>query len=301
VRFAGVNVRARDAYKLGALPLVADAKLAMQGLLTALGDWQAPADWRERALRERRRWREELAADLQPRAGERMSQAQVLRALNETAALEDRLVVASGTPHVDVHKLWDASGSARCHMEVGFSCMGGEIPSALGVRMARGREGEVFVVIGDGTWLMGNTSELVTARQEGLKLTVIVVENEGYQSIHGLQRARTGRSFGLEFRERRDDGGLTGPYAEVDYAANARSLGCAAWVVSSVEELRDALAEARSETRPVVIVARVEPRRLMLDSGCWWDVGVAELSERAETRALAAEHARGRARQRHYG
>ena len=301
VGFVGVNLRVRDAHRLGALPLVADAKLALQALLQGLGDWRAPAEWSERALEERRRWKRELEADLAPRSGERMSQAQVLRALNETASPEDRLVVASGTPHVDVHKLWEASGSARCHMEVGFSCMAGEIPSALGVRTARGDAGEVYVVIGDGTWLMGNTGELVTARQEGLKITVLVVENEGYQSIHGLQRARTGRSFGLEFREHDGDGALTGPYVEVDYAMGARSLGCAAYVVSSIDELRGALDEARAETRPVVIVARVEPRRLMLDSGCWWDVGVAELSERPETRALAAEHALGRAFQRHHG
>jgi 3D-(3,5/4)-trihydroxycyclohexane-1,2-dione acylhydrolase (decyclizing) len=200
-----------------------------------------------------------------------------------------RLVVASGTPHVDVHKLWDTPGSAACLMEVGFSCMGGELPAALGVRMAMGEGGEVYVVIGDGTWLMGNTGELVTARQEGLKITALVVENGGYQSIHGLQRARTGRSFGLEFG------------VNVDYAANARSLGCAAFSVSSIGELRQALDEARAETGPVVIVARVEPRRLMLDSDCWWDVGVAELSERAETRELAAEHAAGRRLQRFHG
>jgi 3D-(3,5/4)-trihydroxycyclohexane-1,2-dione acylhydrolase (decyclizing) len=187
---------------------------------------------------------------------------------------------------VDVHKLWDAAGSGRCLMEVGFSCMGGEIPAALGVRMANPDAGEVFVVIGDGTYLMAGASELVTARQEGLKLTVLVVENGGYQSIHGLQLARTGRSFGLEFG------------VEVDYAMNAQSLGCAAYVAESVDELADALAAARAETGPAVIVARVEPRRLLLDSRCWWDVGVAEVSERSETRELAAEHARGRALQR---
>ncbi len=301
VRFVGVNVRSRDAHKLGAGAIVADARLALEALAAGLHDWRAPAEWRELALEERRRWREALAADLAPRDGERMSQAQVLRALNESAGPDDRLVVAAGTPHVDVHKLWEATGSARCQMEVGFSCMGGELPAALGVRMARGGTGEVYVVIGDGTWLMGNTSELVTARQEGLKVTVVVIENEGYQSIHGLQRARTGRSFGLEFRERADDGGLSGPYVEVDYAANARSLGCAAFVVSSIEELRGALEDAHGEAGPVVIVARVEPRRLMLGSECWWDVGVAELSERPETRELAAEQARGKALQRHYG
>lgn len=289
VRFVGVNVRARDAHKLGAVPVVADAKLGLEALLESLGGWHVPAGWRDRALAERSRWERALEADLAPRNGERMTQAQALRALNEAAGPDDRLVVASGTPHVDVHKLWDPSRSGRCLMEVGFSCMGGEIPTALGVRMARGDRGEVYAVIGDGTYLMGSTGELVTARQERLKVTVLLVENDGYQSIHGLQRARTGRSFGLEFG------------VEVDYAANARSLGCAGYVVSSIAELREALDAARRETGPTVIVARVEPRRLLLDSECWWDVGVPESSERPETRRLAAEHARGRSLQRHYG
>jgi 3D-(3,5/4)-trihydroxycyclohexane-1,2-dione acylhydrolase (decyclizing) len=289
VRFVGVNLRPRDASKLGAVALVADAKAALTALAAGLAGWRAPDAWRERVVEAWQRWNQDLDADLAPRPGERMTQGQVLRALNELARPDDRLVVASGTPHVDVHKLWDSSGSAPCLMEVGFSCMGGEIPTALGVRMARGHEGEVYAVIGDGTYLMGNTGELVTARQEGQKITVLVVENGGYQSIHGLQRARTGRSFGLEFG------------VDVDYAANARSLGCAALVAGSLDELREALEQARRETGPTVIVARVEPHRLMLDSECWWDVGVAEVSQRAETRELAAEHARGRALQRYHG
>ena len=90
--------------------------------------------------------------------------------------------------------------------------------------------------------------------------------------------------------------------AQLDAAAREEEeSGGALRMVSTVAELRAALDEARGETVPVVIVARVEPHRLMLDSECWWDVGVAELSERAETRELAAEHARGRQLQRHYG
>jgi 3D-(3,5/4)-trihydroxycyclohexane-1,2-dione acylhydrolase (decyclizing) len=304
VRFVGVNVAARDAHKLGALPVVADAKLALRELTAGLSasGWRAPEEWRGRALTELERWRGELEADLAPRRGERMTQAQVLRALNDTTGERDWLVVSSGTPHVDVHKLWDVVAGGRCLMEVGFSCMGGEIPGGLGVRMAHPDAGEVYVVIGDGTYLMGGASELVTARQEGLKLTVIVVENQGYQSIHGLQRSRTGRSFALEFRERtRNGAGLDGPYVGIDYAANARSLGCSAFVATSVAELRDALDAARRDPQPVVIVARVEPRRLLLDSQCWWDVGVAEASDREETRELAAEHARGRLLQRFHG
>ncbi|HMJ02830.1 MAG TPA: thiamine pyrophosphate-dependent enzyme, partial [Conexibacter sp.] len=301
VRFVGLNLVPRDAHKLGALPLVADAKLGLRALHDALAgeDWRAPEAWRERALEERTRWERELSQDLAPRDGERMSQGQLLRVLNEASSAADWLVVASGTPHVDVHKLWDASTGARCLMEVGFSCMAGEIPAALGVRMACPDAGEVYVLIGDGNYLMGATGELVTARQEGLKLIVIVVENHGFQSIHGLQRARTGRSFGLEFRER-SASGVDGPFVEVDYAANARSLGCTVFTASTPEEFRSSVEAARGETAPVVIVARVEPTRLLLDSGCWWDVGVAELSERPETRDLAAEHARGRALQRPY-
>jgi 3D-(3,5/4)-trihydroxycyclohexane-1,2-dione acylhydrolase (decyclizing) len=196
---------------------------------------------------------------------------------------------------VDVHKLWDPAGAGRCLMEVGFSCMGGEIPAALGVRMADTGAGEVYVVIGDGTYLMGGASELVTARQDGLKVTVLVIENGGYQSIHGLQGRMTGRSFGLEFRD------LDGEPVGVDYVGNARSLGCRAWRAASAEELREALDRAREHAGPSVIAIAVEPRRYTLDSECWWDVGVAEVSERPETRLLAREHAAGRSTQRHHG
>jgi 3D-(3,5/4)-trihydroxycyclohexane-1,2-dione acylhydrolase (decyclizing) len=294
VRFVGLNVAARDAHKLGALPLVADAKLGLQALTEALpaAGWRASDEWRARTLAQRERWEGELAEDLRPREGERMTQGQALRALNESVGPRDWLIVSSGTPHVDVHKLWNAQRGERCLMEVGFSCMAGEIPAAIGVRMARPDADEVYAVIGDGTYLMGSTGELVTARQYGLKITVLVFENGGYQSIHGLQRSRTGRSFGLEFQ----DG--DGEYVEVDYCANARSLGCAAYRATTVEQLRDALEAARDESGPVVIVAPVARHRLLLDSDCWWDVGVAETSDRPETRELAAVHARGRELQR---
>jgi 3D-(3,5/4)-trihydroxycyclohexane-1,2-dione acylhydrolase (decyclizing) len=302
-RFVGVNVATADARKLGGTPVVADARLALQALterLVACG-WSAPEAWRAQAIEERMRWEDAVRADLAPRAGEAMSQGQVLDALNRQMAPHDHLVVASGTPHVDVHKLWDATRGGRVHMEVGFSTMGHEIPAALGVRLGDPDAGEVYAVIGDGTYLMGH-SELATAVQEQAKITVLVVVNGGYQSIHGLQSDLTGRSFGLEFR-RRDalTDALTGPTVAVDYAANARSYGCAASEVRDLDELEGALRAARSESGPVVVVCHVEPRRYALDSGCWWDVGVPESADRAETAQAAHEHARGRADQRFLG
>jgi 3D-(3,5/4)-trihydroxycyclohexane-1,2-dione acylhydrolase (decyclizing) len=287
VRFVGINVRPRDAARLGAVPVVGDARAALVALGAAMREtgWRAPGAWAAWIAEARDGWREELENDLAPRDGERMSQGQALRALNDGFGPRDRLVVASGTPHVEVHKLWEGGG---VHMEVGFSCMGHEIPAALGVRLAGPDAGEVYAVIGDGTYLMAPT-ELVTAVQEGLKITVVLFDNHGYQSIHRLQRGHTERSFGLELR-RRAPGGLTGPYVEVDFAGNARSLGCAAFVAGTVPELEAALAAAREEPRPVVIVCPVETHRPLLDSECWWDVGVA-----------GAEDARARAGQRWYG
>ena len=301
VRFIGVNVAGHDAYKLGAVPIVADARLALAALDEILGDWTAPTDWTDRVPDEWRQWQDALAEDLAPREGERISQGQVLAALNAGTRAEDFLVVASGTPHSDVTKLWDPEGAARVLLEVGYSCMGHEIPAALGVRIAKPTNGEIFVVIGDGTYLMG-ASELATAAQEHLKITVIVVVNHGFQSIHSLQRRKTGTSFGLEFRQRDPDTEkLTGDYTEIDYAANARSFGCEAHSVSTLDDLARALTAARKAAGPTVIVAEVEPHRQMLDSQCWWDVGVAQASDRPEMRAIASEHQQGRARQRFYG
>jgi 3D-(3,5/4)-trihydroxycyclohexane-1,2-dione acylhydrolase (decyclizing) len=302
VRFVSVNLSGADALKLGASPVLADAKLGLQALgreLERAGFSDQP-DWADQVAAAKQAWAHDLERDLAPREGERMSQGQALRTLNQAAQEQDILVVASGTPHVDIHKLWDTSQGARVLMEVGFSCMGHEIPAGIGVRMGAPQAGEVFVVIGDGTYLMGHT-ELVTAIQEGLKITVILLENHGFQSIHALQRGRTGRSFGLEFRSREHGDRLTGEFVPIDFAANAASYGCAVFEAESTEQLDSALRDAREQPRPAVIVVQVEPHRLMLDSQCWWDVGVPQVSTRQETDAAYVEHERGRLSQRHYG
>jgi 3D-(3,5/4)-trihydroxycyclohexane-1,2-dione acylhydrolase (decyclizing) len=301
VRFLGINVCAADAHKLGATPVLADARVALDALadaLVAVG-WSTSAAYRDDVRETREQWTRDLAADLEPRSGERMSQGQLLRVLNEEAAPHDVVVAAAGFLPGDVLKLWDTSfGAGDYHLEFGFSCMGHEIPAALGFRMARPDAGEVYALLGDGSYLMAHT-ELVTAVQEGLKLTAVIVENGGFQSIHALQRATTGTSFCNEFR-RRDDGRLTGEAIPIDYAANAASLGCSVFEASSLDELREALAAARREVGPVAIVAHAEPYRPLLGSDAWWDLGVAQASERAEMRELATEHAERAAAQRYY-
>src|SRR5690606_25734008 len=131
--------------------------------------------------------------------------------LNDEARAGDSIVAAAGSPPGDLHKLWDATGNRTVYLEFGYSCMGWEIPAGLGIRLAQ-PEGEVVVLVGDGTYLM-NPTEIVTAVQEGLKVTVVVAENHGYQVIRQLQLNRVGRSFGNEFRAReRGSNRLEGEY-----------------------------------------------------------------------------------------
>jgi len=188
-----------------------------------------------------------------------------------------------------MHKLWDVGGGAACHIEFGYSCMGYEIPAGLGVRMSQ-PQGEVYVLIGDGTYLM-NPTELVTANQENLKITVIVIENHGFQCIRNLQMHRVGHSFGNEFRRRdRHTHRLEGGFVEIDFAKNAESMGARIWQVNTSEELRRTLDEARKETRSCVIVAETEMYQFTPSSGVWWDVASAEVSQDSVTQKARTEY-----------
>jgi 3D-(3,5/4)-trihydroxycyclohexane-1,2-dione acylhydrolase (decyclizing) len=294
VRLVAVNVDPSDAHTMGAQPLVADARAALEALTRELDGASVSAPYAAEVAGAVARWRAAVERDLAPREGERMSQGQVYRALNRACGPGDWLVAAAGSPPGDLLKLWEPPAGSFAHIEFAFSCMGHELPAGLGIRLAAPDAGEVFVVIGDGTYLMAPT-ELVTAVQEQLPVTVIVLVNGGYQSIHALQRSTLGRGFGVEFLDR------DGAEVEVDYVGNARSLGCAAWRADTVERLESALEAARAHPGPALIACEVEPRRMLLGSGAWWDLGVPQLSADPQTRELAAAHARGAEGQRFYG
>jgi len=278
VRFVAVNVNAADAYKLGAMAVVADAREALDALRARLAGWSAPPGVLHDA---RERWRTDLDASIAPVAGERIGQGEVLRALNEHAGPGDWVVAAAGWQPGDLLKLWETPPGGFTHIEFAFSCMGHEIPAGLGIRLHEGDGGEVIVVIGDGTYLMSPT-ELVTAVEEGLKLTVVLLDNGGYRSIEALGPGAA--PFG----------------SSVDFVANARSMGCAATLAQTPDELREALATARAGEATTVIVCPTEPGRALLGSGAFWDLGVPEVAADEATRRRTAEHLDARAAQRAY-
>jgi 3D-(3,5/4)-trihydroxycyclohexane-1,2-dione acylhydrolase (decyclizing) len=289
-RFVSINVVDRDARKEGALPVVADAREALR----ALGEALEPAEraaWRAEVERAGTAWHEQRGR-LADESDGPMTQAQLILTLNEAVQPGDTVVAASGTPPGDLLKLWDATGGRACHLEFGYSCMGYELPGAVGVRIAQDG-GEVYAYIGDGTYIL-NPGELVTAVQHGLKITVVISENHGYQSIRRLQMFRVGRHFGNEFRVRDGSGRLDGDYVRLDLAKSAEGLGARAWHATTPDELRGALADARVERRPCVIVCETEPHRYLPDAGVWWDVAPAEVSGMPEVQERRAEYERDR-------
>ena len=207
--------------------------------------------------------------------------------------------------------MWDATEGRLAHLEFGFSCMGYELPAAIGVRLAEPDPAKrVVSFLGDGTFLMAPT-ELVTAAQEGLPITIVIPENHGYQVIHRLQMGRSGREFGNEFRYRDGSLDLTGAAAKPPawrattsrstWSRSPQGLGARALRATTADEVRAALADTRDHDGPVVIVVPVIPHADLPGAGVWWDVAPAEVSEQEAVAQLRDEYEDGLAPQRWYG
>jgi len=295
VRFVSVNVTDRDARKEGALPIVADAREALAALAAAAAEAGVATseEYRREVVRLRERWLATRAAVAEQAPGEAMSQGQLILTLNEFVRPGDTVIAAAGGPPGDLLKIWDATGGRNCHLEFGYSCMGYEIPAGIGVRMAQ-EGGEVYVYVGDGTYLM-NPTELVTALQEGLKMTVVISENHGFQCIRRLQMWRAGRPFGNEFRARDGRARLEGEYLQLDLAKTAEGFGAVAFAADTPDALRSALEQARGESRTCVIVCETEKYRNLPPSEVWWDIAPSEASEDPVVQKIRAEYERDRA------
>jgi 3D-(3,5/4)-trihydroxycyclohexane-1,2-dione acylhydrolase (decyclizing) len=298
VRFVAINVNSADAHKHSATAVVADAREALAQLGNALDGHRGTSSAYRDEIRDRwAKWATALEVDTQPVSdAERVGQGEVLQILADAVQPGDWVVAAAGYQPGDLLKLWSVPDGAFAHIEFGFSCMGHEIPAGLGIRLA-GATGEVFVVIGDGTYLMSPT-ELVTATQEQLKLTVVLLDNGGYQSINHLALASTNVSAGNEFRQRAGGRLPDGPPVLVDYVANASSMGTDAVKAISRDALRETLQQARDSTNTTVIVCPTDPDRPLLSSGAFWDLGVPDVSDSPVTEQLTAAHKAARSTQR---
>ncbi len=304
VRFVNINVAEFDAYKHAALPLVGDARVTLEELMALLEGWQVDPAYRQEAEQLHHEWQKEVdrlyALHLQPL----LSQSEIIGAVNQYGDPDGVVVCAAGSLPGDLHKLWRAHHPKHYHLEYGYSCMGYEIAGGLGVKMAA-PEREVYVMVGDGSYLMMN-SEIITSIQEGYRLTIILIDNQGFKSIGGLSRSLGQGGFGTRYvfpKEGHlpgDEAGNDVRYLPVDLAANAHSLGAHVFECDSYEQLVDAIRRAKEMDRTTVIYVRSDRYESVPNYESWWDVPVAEVSQMPSVQAAREEYEEMRAKERYY-
>jgi 3D-(3,5/4)-trihydroxycyclohexane-1,2-dione acylhydrolase (decyclizing) len=301
-RFVNVNVAGFDAAKLGALSLVGDARATLERLTGLLEGYFVDRDYREETARLNREWDAEVTRLYELGHAPLPAQSEVIGAVNDASEPTDVVVCAAGAMPGDLHKLWRTRDPKGYHVEYGYSCMGYEIAGGLGVKMAA-PEREVYVLVGDGSYLM-LSSEIVTSIQEGLKLTIVLVDNHGFNSIGSLSRSLGTDGFGTQYRYRRngslglDSESSPAPVLPVDLAANAESLGARVIRCGTIDELRTGLEEAKQSESTVVLAVEVDRYEGVPSYESWWDVPVAEVSEVDSVRAARKAYEEARKRER---
>ncbi|MGQ5638187.1 MULTISPECIES: 3D-(3,5/4)-trihydroxycyclohexane-1,2-dione acylhydrolase (decyclizing) [unclassified Streptomyces] len=303
VRFLNLNVAAFDGHKLAGLALVADARSGLGELTEALvmHGHRVADSYVTEYTEDKERWEQRVDACFEAEEPDvRPTQPQVVGALDALVDESDIIINAAGSLPGDLHKLWRARAVDQYHLEYGYSCMGYEIPAAIGVKLAA-PERNVWALVGDGTYLMMPT-EIVTAVQEGVAIKVLLVQNHGYASIGGLSESVGGERFGTAYRFPTAEGTYTGAPLPVDLAANAASLGMRVLRAKTVRELRAALAEARAADTPTCVYVETETSDTVSGAPpaqAWWDVPVAETATRpsaVKARELYERHVSTRRR-----
>ncbi|HXH66319.1 MAG TPA: 3D-(3,5/4)-trihydroxycyclohexane-1,2-dione acylhydrolase (decyclizing) [Candidatus Limnocylindrales bacterium] len=296
-RFININVAEFDAYKHAALPLTGDARATLEELQSAVASYQIDQYYAARIATFRSDWEQEVDRIYSVRKAPVLSQGEVIGALNSFTEPSDILLSAAGSLPGDLHKLWRTRQPGGYHMEYGYSCMGYEIAGGLGAKMANPHR-EVYVLVGDGSYMM-MAQEIVTSLQEGVKLNIILLDNHGFSSIGGLSRGCGNDGMGTNYRYRRGDN-YDGDNILVDFAANAASLG--AWTIRAKthEEFCSALAAARKQERTSVVVVETSYDDRVPGYESWWDVPIAEVSERDSVRAARKKYEETRKKERFF-
>lgn len=278
VRFININVAEFDAFKHSALPLVGDARAALEELSAAVGDHHTMSEYRARAAELNKKWDEEVSRIYNLHHGPPISQGEVIGAINEFSQPLDVILNAAGAAPGDLHKLWRTRDPKGYHLEYGYSTMGYEIPAGIGVKLAA-PEREVYVVIGDGSFLM-MPQDIVTSIQEGVKLNIILIDNHGFQSIGGLSAFLGSGGFGTRYKYRSaETGQLSGENLPINFAEIARGLGAHVIEAKDLPSLRAALAESCTQSRTTVTIIETDREERVPGYESWWDVEVAQVSE----------------------
>lgn len=298
VQFVNINVAEFDAFKHSAIPVVGDAKVVLQELIPMLKDHKVAASYAAQAVKYNRDWDKKVQSVYDYRHGYPLSQGEIIGAVNTASADKDMVLCAAGSLPGDLHKLWRTGNPKGFHLEYGYSCMGYEIAGGLGAKMADPSR-EIFVMVGDGSYLM-LSQEIITAVQEGIKLTIVLINNNGYASIGGLSQSLGTDGFGTRYRYRNPKSGqLDGKILPVDLAANAASMGAEVIKADSYDSLVAALEQAKQNKHTTVVYVESD-REHRVDGYAWWEVPVAEVSTSKKVQAARAQLDKNKSTQKLY-
>lgn len=298
VQFININVAEFDAFKHAGLPMIADARVAIERLQTAVSGYRVPEQYVDSICEWKSRWEKETDRLYNLRHGPPISQGEVIGVVNGLARPQDVVVCAAGSLPGDLHKLWRTREPNTYHLEYGYSCMGYEIAGGLGVKMADPSR-EVYVMVGDGSFLM-MSSEIATSIQEGYKLNIIVLDNHGFSSIGGLSQSIGSGGFGTDYRHRSGSGQLDGERIPIDFVALCRGVGATAVRARTREDLKQAIEAMKTEKRTSAVVIEVDKEMRVPGYESWWDVPIAEVSESESVRAARAAYEEAVKKERHH-
>ena len=299
VRFININLFEMDAFKHSGIPITADAKATLEELTVALKGYSVSTEYKDEITQLKMEWEKETDRLFNLEHLPLPGQSEVIGAIWNQSKPKDVILSAAGSQPGDLHKLWRAKTPNSYHMEYGYSCMGYEIPASIGVKLAD-PDREVFVWVGDGTYLM-NPTEIVTAIQEGIKVILIVVDNHGFGSIGSLSASIGSSGFGTRLNHRDPaTGQLTGKRLMVDFAANAASLGAEVFSPRSIVDFKDALQKARSLDHTSVIVIETDREVKVPGYESWWDVAIAETSTMPDVQKARKEYETNRKKEKFF-
>jgi 3D-(3,5/4)-trihydroxycyclohexane-1,2-dione acylhydrolase (decyclizing) len=278
VDILSINVAPIDAYKMNGVALVGDAKLALSKLTEQLSNSGYVSGYGDEIRNAKYRWDEVMKGLGEIELDEGLSQTRVLIELNKLLRDDDIILSASGSLPSDLERVWQTKVRGTYHLEYGFSCMGYEVPGALGVKIAEPQK-EVYAFVGDGGFLMSH-AELYTSIQEGKKINVLLFNNHGHQCIHNLQRSQGIDTFGTVFRHREaKTGGLTGQYVPIDFACIAQGYGAKVYKVEKLEDLKKAIEQSRKDEVSTLIDIKVLPGTMTDGYESFWRVGTAQVAK----------------------
>ncbi|MGI5190363.1 3D-(3,5/4)-trihydroxycyclohexane-1,2-dione acylhydrolase (decyclizing) [Promicromonospora sp. CA-289599] len=299
VRFVNLNVAAFDAAKHSAEMLVADAREGLAALTDLLAGHTTDAEYRAEVTQRVADWQEVTERCYRLGHGPLPAQTEIFGALNELMSDEDILINAAGSMPGDLQALWRARTPSQYHLEYGYSCMGYEIPAAMGAKLAA-PDREVVAIVGDGTYQM-LPQELATIVSERIKVIVVLLQNHGFASIGALSESRGSQRFGTRYQMRNPETGLLdGDDVPLDLVRNAESFGVDVLAAKSVEDFRAAFRTAVASDAATLIHVETDLYGPNPPGSSWWDVPVSEVSTLSSTRTARTEYDAGRAAQRHY-